>query len=138
MKAKKRRLIRVPDRVRAVRAAYADALKQGYSIPEAARIAEGLHPTEARPLNEEKASQPKVKGEVSTVRVHGSPDGSPSPEQQPPSQAELIERIPPNWQDLPWPKLKELVTDLTGTAPKSRADANEKIEGLLGNKASSA
>lgn len=126
------RPLRLSPHVRMVRERYARALQLGYSVAEASRLS-GSDEEIVKPVSR-KPVEPAIGSVVETVTPLAE---RPAPDLAPFSisgRAEKISRdnIPPNWQDLPWPQLRKLATEIAPTEKvQSRAVANQIIENAV-------
>ncbi len=117
--------LRTPERARLIRDRYARALRLGWADWEAAAIAnkgEGEIPLPGS-VRERTAAALAEKLDVEPLRPVVREDPQPA----------TVDDIPPNWQDLPWPQLRELAERFTDKYIKSRGDAHKAIENALGS-----
>ncbi len=115
--------IRLPAQVRDIRRRYAQALQAGLSPIEAARVANNEEeiPTRPKPSMQHVTVQEQRPADRVTIQGR-APDGP-------------AENIPPNWQDLPWPQLRELADSVSPKHVRSRSEAHAAIEGALARRA---
>lgn len=114
------------EEIRRVRGRFAEALGAGYTHEEAAKFAHGEGALPARE-QAEAASAAETSEETKTSTVSLSGGGKEEKGEDSVSTGE----IPPNWQDLPWPALKELAENVSNGSITSRKAANEAIEKAL-------
>jgi len=129
-----------------IRDRYATALRMGHPPIEAAKLAQSNAPIKphgkvARAATVSAPAKPQPlkvesKPPVSTVQISGAGEEKsvPVPEAKPEPQlpaAAVAYDIPPNWDDLPWPQLRELASQISGERVRSRADASQIIEEAL-------
>lgn len=124
---------------RRVRDRYAEALRAGYKRDEAAKLAQGNGPIVPIKSVEaaSKASVPVL--QVSESHPQGGlpssgvaqNDARINPARYQPKPPEPTLTVPPNWEDLPWPQLRELATNIANKAVRSRVEAAAVIEAFL-------
>lgn len=129
------RPIRLQPHVRDIRMRYMRALQLGYSPLEAAKLANEGGEIKAidKPLQRERlAKTVRVPATVNKVTVAGMAD---LPVSEEPPQPAAVEDIPPNWQELPWPQLRDLADRFAGNKRvRSRQEATSVIErAMAGN-----
>jgi hypothetical protein len=88
----------------------------------------GLHGKRPRPVEIEEVAVIDADEHVRSIgeqvaEAHNKPAAV--PEQQ---TKKSSVKIPKDWQDLPWPKLKSLAESISGSEVKSRRQANEVID----------
>jgi hypothetical protein len=132
--------------VRRVRDRYAEALRMGHPPLDAAKLAQG-NGSITQPVGRKaiKVTAPasstrppvKISNEPKTDRVSisGSAAAAPAAEVEEKSPTQVVtpttHDIPPNWEDLPWPQLRELASGIAGKPVRSRIDAAKVIEEAL-------
>lgn len=131
--------------VRRVRDRYAEALRMGHPPLEAAKLAQG-NGSITQPVGRKaiKVTAPapstrppvKISNEPKTDRVSISGSAAAAQanaEERSPTQVvkPTTHDIPPNWEDLPWPQLRELASGIAEKPVRSRIDAAKVIEEAL-------
>jgi hypothetical protein len=130
------------ENIRRIRARFIQARERGYSHMEASAIASTDDPivdrrTTASPLQ---SPQEEVPAEPTSriVRLSGSSAKEADKSTRRSKQRTTDDnghtvsktdelRIPPNWEDLPWPQLKVIAERICGSQVRNRAQANEII-----------
>lgn len=124
--------IRLQSHVRDIRKRYERALQMGYSSDKAAEFANAgtklVEPAAPAKVTPSKAGNGSVTAESiphtrqDTVSVSG---------QAAPRQESSRDDIPPNWEDLPWPQIRELAARFSDKPVRSRSDAEQAIRDAL-------
>ncbi len=117
------------DDVRRIRDRYAHALALGWPVKEASALANGDRPLVkpgTTPVPTKSVPTEPTKQETAPPKVEAIPEGdSVGVAERPPVE------IPPNWEDLPWPQLRELSQAVSGQTARSRREAEETIRTAL-------
>lgn len=123
-KSKNRARASVNPEIAMIRSRYAEALRLGHSETEAARMAQGKDPIGNEPEPKETRAMPEVTLEAGEGETGTGADGD--------RRSQLLDQIPPDWQDLPYPTLKALAERLSPEAHvHSRKSASQVIEQFI-------
>ena len=126
--------VKANEAIRRVRNRYYAAVELGHSKEDAAKMAEGDGPISApqrsdEPMPQQQKQQPEAKVSAAKLSGKAAPAARVRAEA---AQPKPKEDIPPNWQDLPWPQLKNLALRLSGGKNvRSRDSALEMIQDSL-------
>lgn len=125
-------------RVRLLRSRYAQALSLGYGKVEAARLAQALDKPIPKPQQTAAVEAPP---KADVVIIPPPTDAAVTERHEPvqiagtsmTSKDEIVDSIPPNYSELPWPQLRDLAKRIhpDGVVPRSRVDASRAIEEFL-------